>query len=175
MGAWTETWICCHALSLWLCHVACGNLAVSYVNSHLNIYQVNHRTTCAMASIAMLVCWRVDVEVLVHPFFIQHGNRSNIHMIWDPIVQVPCWINLSCSKSTIQGTYLPFSDEFSVAESVWWVRFGSGKLQDLYLKTDESIIQNHQKIITKWKKLQFFRSFTGSWDFFDKIYTLWGV
>ena len=100
---------------------------------------------------------------------------SNIHMIWDPIVQVPCWINLSCSKSTIQGTYLPFSDEFSVAESVWWVRFGSGKLQDLYLKTDESIIQNHQKIITKWKKLQFFRSFTGSWDFFDKIYTLWGV
>ena len=71
-------------------YVACGNLAVSYVNSHLNIYQVNHRTTCAMASIAMLVCWRVDVEVLVHPFFIQHGNRSNIHMIWDPIVQVPC-------------------------------------------------------------------------------------
>lgn len=53
-----------------------------------------------MASIAMLVCWRVDsLKFWYTPDFLANMETasSNIHMIWDPIVQ----------------------DEFSVAESVW--------------------------------------------------------
>ena len=157
MGAWTKTWIFSHALSLWLCSLwefssqLCKLTPFQYIPGKSPNYM--RHGFHSYLSLLEGRCWSFD-KFWYTPFLANmETTSSNIHMIWDPIVQ----------------------DEFSVAESVWWVHFGSGKLQDLYLKTDESIIQNHQTNITKWKKLQFFRSFTGSWDFFDKIYTLWRV